>query len=76
MARRARILVWAGLATAALVLGALLWLDRPDWKPLLLFAAVVGVAARGWTRGSAPVASRVDAPALDADAPTPKEPVG
>jgi hypothetical protein len=76
MARRARIIVWTGLAIAALALCAVLWLDHPDWKPLLLFAAVVGVAARGWTRSSAPVESRVEAPVLYADAPAPKEPVG
>ena len=72
MQPRARIVVGIGLLVAALVLAVVAWTDPSDWKPLLLFTGVVGIAAWGWGRG-ARIPAR--APHVHADAPVPKEPV-
>lgn len=57
MHTRARIVIALGLAAVAALLVAVLWLDSQDWKKLLLFGGIVGVAAWGWGR-EAPAAAK------------------
>ena len=74
MHRRARIVLWSGLAIAATVVAGVLWFDPQDWKPLLLFATVVGAAA--WGRGrEVPADAPLGQAPLDDAAPIPEEPV-
>ncbi len=48
MPSRARIAMTAGLSAVVLLFVAVAWLDGDDWRKLLLFAGIVGVAAFGW----------------------------
>jgi hypothetical protein len=76
VARRARILVATGLAIAVLVGGVVAWFDRADWKALLLFGSMVGVAAWGWARRPVQVEHGVNVATGNADAPVSKGPAG
>ncbi len=73
MHTRARIVIALGLVAVAALLAVVVWLDSQDWKKLLLFGGMVGVAAWGWGR-EVPAAAKqpVDA-AIAGDASTPEE---
>ena len=76
MQPRARIVIALGLVAVAALLAVVLWLDSQDWKKLLLFAGMVGVAAWGWGREApAPVKHPIEAVIAD-DASTPEETAG
>jgi hypothetical protein len=76
MQTRARIVIALGSAAVLSLLGVVMWLDSQDWKKLLLFGGIVGVAAWGWGR-EAPAAVKhpVDEPIAD-DAHVPEETAG
>jgi len=76
MHTRARIVIALGLVAVAALLAVVLWLDSQDWKKLLLFGAMVGVAAWGWGREAPATAKRpVEANIAD-DTNTPEETAG
>ena len=67
MHTRARIVIALGLVAVAALLAVVVWLDIQDWKKLLLFGGVVGVAAWGWGRAAA---APVETPRRSGDLPT------
>jgi hypothetical protein len=75
MRTHVRIAIALGLLAVAALFVGIVWLDSQDWKKLLLFAGIVGVAAWGWGREVPETAKqRVDA-AIAGDASTPEETV-
>lgn len=56
MSMRARVLIACALAVVVALLALVLWLDSTDWRRLLLFGAIVGIAALRGGR-AAPVAA-------------------
>lgn len=52
---RARVLIASALTAVAALLALVVWLDTSDWRRLLLFGCIVGMAALGGGR-TAPVA--------------------
>ncbi|WP_159016708.1 hypothetical protein [Cognatiluteimonas profundi] len=49
MRSRVRVVIALGLAAVAIMVVVATWLGGADWRKLLLFAGIVGVAA--WGRG-------------------------
>ena len=70
--RRARLLIACALTAVVALLALLVWLNSADWRRLLLFGCIVGIAALGGRR-AAPVAdsSRQE----DAIGQAPEEPI-
>jgi hypothetical protein len=52
------------------------WLDSQDWKKLLLFGGMVGVAAWGWGREAPATVKRPAEAAIADDASSPEETAG
>lgn len=76
MHTRARIVIALGSAAVLSLLAVVVWLDSQDWKKLLLFGGIVGVAAWGWGREApAAVAHPLDEAIAD-DAHAPEESAG
>lgn len=76
MRTRARIVIALGSAAALSLLGVVVWLDSQDWKKLLLFGGIVGVAAWGWGREAPAVAKAPVDDVIAADAHAPEETAG
>ena len=55
------------------LLAVVVWLDSQDWKKLLLFGGIVGIAAWGWGREAPAAAKRPAAEAIADDAHAPEE---
>jgi hypothetical protein len=73
MRTRARIVVALGLLAVVALGVVIVWLDSQDWKKLLLFGGIVGVAAWGWGREVPATSKQPVDEAIAADASTPEE---
>ena len=76
MHARARIVIALGLVAVAALLAVVVWLDSQDWKKLLLFGGMVGVAAWGWGREAPATVKRPAEAAIADDASSPEETAG
>lgn len=76
MHTRARIVIALGSAAVLSLLGVVAWLDSQDWKKLLLFGGIVGVAAWGWGREAPAAVKRPVEAAIADDAHAPEETAG
>jgi hypothetical protein len=73
MRTRARIVVALGLLAVVALGVVIVWLDSQDWKKLLLFGGIVGVAAWGWGREVPATSKQPVDEAIAADGSTPEE---
>jgi hypothetical protein len=73
MRTRARIAVTLGLLAVVALFVVVVWLDSQDWRKLLLFGGIVGVAAWGWGREVPAAAKRPVEAAITDDAAAPEE---
>lgn len=73
MRTRARVAIALGLLAVVALFVVVVWLDSQDWKKLLLFAGIVGVAAWGWGREVPAIAKQPVDEAIAGDASTPEE---
>jgi len=76
MQTRARIVIALGSTAVLSLLGVVVWLDSQDWKKLLLFGGIVGVAAWGWGREAPATVKHPVADAIVDDAHAPEETAG
>jgi hypothetical protein len=76
MHTRARIVIALGLVAVAALLAVILWLDSQDWKKLLLFGGIVGVAAWGWGREAPAAVKHPVDEAIEDEAHAPEETAG
>jgi len=73
MRTRARIVIALGLLAVVALFVVVVWLDSQDWKKLLLFGGIVGVAAWGWGREVPATAKRPVEETIAGDAAAPEE---
>jgi hypothetical protein len=72
MGMRARLLIACALTAVVALLALVAWLNSADWRRLLLFGCIVGIAALGGRRVATAAASRrVD----EAIGQAPEEPI-